>query len=285
MRTSPCPIAKTLIARLGAIVIALIASLIVSSAAEIPSSRPRIVGHRGLLHHAPENTLGNFHACLELRLGFEFDVRRSQDGHLVCVHDETLDRTTNGDGPVGARTLAELKKLDAGSKFDPAFSTERIPTIDEIFKLLAQYSRLDVLLAVDLKGEDLRIESDVVRLATKHHVLDRLLFIGRAISIPEVRQRLRAADRKTHVAALANNSSEFSSALREPNADWVYVRYFPSQAEVAQVDAVGKHIFIAGPLVAGLEKKNWMTAGALGIDAILTDYPLALREEFKVQGR
>lgn len=45
---------------------------------------PLVVAHRGLLQHAPENTLSNFHACLELRLGFEFDVQRTTDGQLVC---------------------------------------------------------------------------------------------------------------------------------------------------------------------------------------------------------
>ena len=57
--------------------------------------QPLIVARRGLLLHAPENTLANFRACLELRLGFEFDVERTKDGHLVCIHDGTVDRTTS----------------------------------------------------------------------------------------------------------------------------------------------------------------------------------------------
>ncbi len=76
---------------------------------------PYVVAHRGLLLDAPENTLANFSACLNLNLGFEVDVQRSQDGKLVCVHDSTVDRTTNGKGKVAEETLAELKKLDAGS--------------------------------------------------------------------------------------------------------------------------------------------------------------------------
>ena len=54
-----------------------------------------VVGHRGLLRESPENTLATFRDCLELRIGFELDVRRSRDGHLVCIHDDTLDRTTH----------------------------------------------------------------------------------------------------------------------------------------------------------------------------------------------
>lgn len=52
---------------------------------------PLIVAHRGLLNHAPENTLANFRACLELRIGFEFDVEKTKDGQLVCIHDGTVD--------------------------------------------------------------------------------------------------------------------------------------------------------------------------------------------------
>lgn len=97
-----------------------------SSAAE--PAKPLIVAHRGLLIHAPENTLANLRACLELRLGFEFDVERTKDGHVVCIHDGTLDRTTNGTGKVSEQTLEEIRQLDAGSWFDPSFAGEKVPS-------------------------------------------------------------------------------------------------------------------------------------------------------------
>src|SRR3569623_1559747 len=56
------------------------------------------VGHRGLIQHAPENTLAGFAACIGLKIGFELDVRRTRDGRLVCIHDATVARTTNGTG-------------------------------------------------------------------------------------------------------------------------------------------------------------------------------------------
>src|SRR5262249_30389187 len=139
---------------------------------------PRLVAHRGLFRHAPENTLAAFAACLELRLGFELDVRRSKDGVLVVLHDATLNRATSGMGEVGAPTLAELKKLDAGRWFDPAFAGARIPTLDEVFALLKARRHADTLVAIDLKIDDGKVEADVVRLARKHGVLSRLLVIG-----------------------------------------------------------------------------------------------------------
>ncbi|MCC6509479.1 MAG: glycerophosphodiester phosphodiesterase, partial [Pirellulaceae bacterium] len=75
------------------------------------AGEPLVVAHRGLLQHAPENTLANFRACLELRLGFEFDVARTKDGQLVCIHDDTVDRTTDGKGLVSQLTLAEIQRL------------------------------------------------------------------------------------------------------------------------------------------------------------------------------
>lgn len=133
---------------------------------------PLIVAHRGLLLHAPENTLANFRACLELRLGFKFDVDKTKDGHLVCSHDGTVERTTNGTGNVADLTLQEIRSLDAGGWFDSKFAGEKIPAIDEVLKLVAEYSEHTVLIAVDLKAEE--VEQDVVRLAEKHKVLYQL---------------------------------------------------------------------------------------------------------------
>ena len=234
-----------------------------------------IVAHRGLLRHAPENTLANFRACLELRLGFEFDVQRTRDGQLVCIHDETVDRTTNGIGTVSEMTLEQIRRLDAGKWFDPKFAGEKVPTVEEVLKLVAEYRQHDIVLAVDLKAEN--VEHDVVRLAEHHEVLDRLLFIGRTISDPRVRDRLKRASSKARTAALANDAGEFPTALAAPHADWVYLRYLPSPTQIEAVHHARKRSFLAGPTVAGNLPANWQQAVAVGIDAVLTDCPLELR--------
>jgi glycerophosphoryl diester phosphodiesterase len=221
--------------------------------AQDAAHRPLVVGHRGLVQAAPENTLAAFRACLALCVGFEFDVRRTSDGKLVCLHDDTLDRTTDSRGPLASLTLAELQKLDAGSRFDPVFRGERIPRIAEIFKLLADESRGDVLIAVDLKEAGNGLEERLVQLAKEHKVLDRLLFIGLTIDSAEVRSRLCAADPATHVARLAAAPDEVTSVLSDKNSNWVYVRFLPTPADMTRIHAVGKKVFIAGPLVAGNE--------------------------------
>src|SRR5262245_1868997 len=110
-----------------------------------------IVAHRGLAQETPENTLASFRACLDTRVGFEFDVRRTRDGHLVCLHDETLERTTDGRGKVADLTLDEVQRLDAGRWFSPDFAGERVPTITDVLGLVAADSRNHVTVAVDIK--------------------------------------------------------------------------------------------------------------------------------------
>ncbi len=238
-----------------------------------------VVGHRGLLKHAPENTLANFRACLELRLGFEFDVRRTKDGHLVCLHDATLDRTTDGSGTVADHTFDQVRELDAGRWFAPDFSGERVPTIDEVFALLAQYRDQSLLAAVDIKAADSQVEADLVGLARQHNVLDRLVFIGRTIDEAAVRHRLKAADSTARTARLAADASGIAAALADSECDWVYLRFIPEVKDVRRIQESGRRIFMAGPLVAGPEREKWRAAAIAGIDAILTDHPLDLRQE------
>lgn len=245
-----------------------------AAAASADPTQPLIVAHRGLLRHAPENTLANFRACLELRIGFEFDVERCKGGELVCIHDGTVDRTTNGTGQVAELTLGEIKELDAGSWFNAKFGGEKVPTVEEVLQLIAEYRQHDVLIAVDLKAEN--VEEEVVRLAEQLEVLHRLLFIGRTISEPEVRERIKRASAKAETATVANDPTEFNSAITAPNTDWVYFRFIPTKRQIEAVHVSQKRAFIAGPTVSGNMPENWRRATSAGIDAILTDYPLYL---------
>ncbi len=82
----------------------------------------------------------------------EIDARTTKDGVLVCLHDADLNRTTNGTGKVGEITLAELKKLDAGTKFSPKFAGERVPTLREV--VTAAKGKIGIMLDLKETGED-----------------------------------------------------------------------------------------------------------------------------------
>lgn len=248
------------------------------SAAEPALTQP--IAHRGLLLHSPENTLANFQACRQLRLGFEFDVRRSQDGTLICLHDDTVDRTTNGKGLAIEKTDGELAQLDAGSWFDPAFKDERIPSIEKVLHLISHYSD-DAIFTADLKGDDDKLEQDLVELAKRRTVTNKILFIGRAIDHPEVRARLRQADPECHVACLAQTSADLEKAILDRDSDWVYLRFVPDAAAIAKIRSANKRSIIAGAKVSGEETENWKLAAAAGVNLILTDHPLELRQALR----
>jgi glycerophosphoryl diester phosphodiesterase len=111
---------------------------------------PTIIGHRGVPHLAPENTMASFEAAVKNGAeGLETDVQMTRDGELVLIHDETLDRTTDGSGFVAAHTLKELKSLDAGSRFNPAFKGERIPTLREFLEYV---SGKGLLINIEIKS-------------------------------------------------------------------------------------------------------------------------------------
>jgi glycerophosphoryl diester phosphodiesterase len=98
-------------------------------------SRPIVIGHRGAAGYAPENTLVSFRKGFELGSEFvECDFHISADGAPVIIHDETLERTTDGKGGVREKTVAELRKLDAGAWFGPKFKGEKIPLLRELFE-------------------------------------------------------------------------------------------------------------------------------------------------------
>lgn len=102
-----------------------------------------IVCHKGANKVAPENTYAAAQQCIDWGAGtVEIDVWTSRDGELVLIHDDTVDRTTDGSGHVIAHTAAELARLDAGSWFSPAFAGERIPVLGEFLAWIRGRARL-----------------------------------------------------------------------------------------------------------------------------------------------
>jgi len=127
-----------------------------------------VVGHRGWPQKYPENTLPSFQGALDLGVGaIELDVHVTTDNHLAVIHDDTVDRTTDGKGPVRSKALAELKSLDAGRWFDERFRGVRIPTLDEVMDLVAG----KVPLAIEVKppGETLlRLNDQLIPLIRRY---------------------------------------------------------------------------------------------------------------------
>jgi glycerophosphoryl diester phosphodiesterase len=108
---------------------------------------PRLIGHRGAAGLAPENTLAAIRAGAAAGAPMvEFDAKLTADGHVILMHDDTLERTTDGVGPVAMHTLAQIRRLDAGRWFAPAFAGERVPTMAEALALV-----LELAIAVNIE--------------------------------------------------------------------------------------------------------------------------------------
>jgi glycerophosphoryl diester phosphodiesterase len=132
------------------------------------AQKPLIIGHRGASAEAPENTLAAFALALDQEAdGIELDVRLSADGHVVVIHDRTVDRTTNARGKVSQLSLAALKSLNAGAG-------QAIPTLDELFATFGPH----LLYNVEIKGHALgnqELEIAVADRIAAYHLENQVL--------------------------------------------------------------------------------------------------------------
>jgi glycerophosphoryl diester phosphodiesterase len=129
------------------------------------------IAHRGASSYAPENTFAAFD--LAIRMGarhIELDVEATRDGRIVVIHDDTVDRTTDGSGPVTDHTLEALQALDAGSWFGREFAGERIPLFDEV---LRRYKGR-VHLHTEIKGRSRYLSQRAADLIRQHGMVDQV---------------------------------------------------------------------------------------------------------------
>jgi glycerophosphoryl diester phosphodiesterase len=140
-----------------------------------PASRPVLIAHRGAAADAPENTIAAFELALEQGAdGLDLDVHLSADEHPVVIHDFTLERTTDGSGPVSALRVRELKRLDAGGWRDRRFEGQRVQTLQEVFERFRDRARF----WLELKGGAALypgLEERVVSTIEIYDVVDRVL--------------------------------------------------------------------------------------------------------------
>lgn len=240
------------------------------------AAQPIPIAHRGLLRHAPENTLPAFAACLELGMGFELDIRTTKDGHLVVLHDDNVKRTTNGQArSVRDMTLAELKKLDAGSWFDEAFAGERIPTLDETLSLVARRKRGRTIIALNVKHVTRDGEAKLVALVEKYKLLNDSFAFDQN---DEVSRRLKKLNLDFLIGQNVNRQS-IDTRLKEGLLDYFLLTAPPTVEEVSRLHSHGKQVLFnyAGSGEARRNSETWKRVAAAGIDGLLTDYPLECR--------
>jgi glycerophosphoryl diester phosphodiesterase len=166
--------------------------------------RPRVVAHRGFSGRAPENTLAACRLALEIEPDMiEVDLLLSSDGEVVALHYAELERTTNGSGLVSDSTLAELRRLDAGSWFSDEFTGEPIPTLAEILDLLRSRTLLNVEIKTQAVTDEAAggITDKVLQLVRDRRMAEQVIlssFDPRALS------QARQLDPQVRTASLFN---------------------------------------------------------------------------------
>jgi len=130
-----------------------------------------VIAHRGASSYAPENTLAAFDLAIEMGVShIELDVHPTRDGHVVVIHDDTVDRTTNGSGPVTSHSLAALTALDAGTWFDQRFAGQRIPTLAAVFERYRGRAHIHT----EIKGHSADLSRATVDLVRRHGMAEQV---------------------------------------------------------------------------------------------------------------
>ena len=164
---------------------------------------PLVIAHRGASADAPENTIAAFELGLEQGAdAIELDVHLSADGHPVVIHDFTLERTTNGSGPVRALRVRELKRLDAGGWRARRFRGQRIQTLQEVLERFRDRARFWIELKAGSRVYP-GIEERVVSMLEIYEVVDRTLvqsFDHDAVTL------IRSLSREVRVGALVEEA-------------------------------------------------------------------------------
>ncbi|NLN31462.1 MAG: glycerophosphodiester phosphodiesterase [Bacteroidales bacterium] len=135
-----------------------------------------LCAHRGAMATHPENTIPAFReAVIAGAHMLEFDVFLTRDNHMVVIHDDSVDRTTNGTGKVSDLTLEQIKSLDAGSWKSPEFAGTEIPTLDEVLAVMP----VNVWLNIHLKGEGSLPVMVAEKIASENRLHQAFLACGR----------------------------------------------------------------------------------------------------------
>jgi len=240
----------------------------------------QLIGHRGAAGEAPENTLAGFARARELGLtGFELDVCLSADGVLVVLHDDTVDRTTNGHGPASALTVAELRALDARAIFPDWPEPVGIPTLAEVLAGFPDFA----VYQLEIKHHEPRLYPEVCRQLAEAVEQNGLGERALAISFdPAALAALREVAPRIRRGLLTGRAEpadlETATALQ---CAWVSMNVPAASAEAARaVRARGMRVCTWTCNTA----EDLDTALAWEAEAVVTDVPTLLREWLKARG-
>jgi glycerophosphoryl diester phosphodiesterase len=241
-----------------------------------------VTAHRGFSGEYPENTLAAFRAAIAAGADMiELDVHLTRDNELVVIHDDTLERTTDGKGNVADKTLAELKRLDAGFKFNPRFAGERIPTLAEVLEVARGRIRVNIELK---KGKNFPYTMEdladrTLAAVEKEKMTDQVLFSS---FDPAAIDRIREIAPRLPIAVITQKPwatpEEAGGGKRYPTINSSFKNLTEKNVRLARAAGLQVHAWTVNA-PADMEKVI-----SLGVDGIITNHPDRLIEILRVRG-
>jgi glycerophosphoryl diester phosphodiesterase len=245
-----------------------------------PRPQPLIIAHRGSSTHAPENTLAAFTLASDQGAdAIELDVTLTRDGQVVVIHDDTLDRTTNGHGRVDQLPYAEVAQCDAGTKFAAKFAGERVPLLSQVFEAMGQR----VLINVEIKSTTVRstgLEACVVDLIRQCGLIERVIVSSfnplAVITIKHIEPRLACGLLYSPAEPIYLSRAWLAPLI--PNLDARHPQASTVTPDVVkQVHARGQKINVWTILTAA----EVQSLTAAGVDGLIGNDPVMMREALK----
>ncbi|HVW76472.1 MAG TPA: glycerophosphodiester phosphodiesterase family protein [Alloacidobacterium sp.] len=233
-----------------------------------------VIAHRGEHLQHPENTLPAFQAAIDAGADFfECDVRTTSDGKLVLMHDGSVDRTTNGTGKVSQLTFAQIRALDAGSKFSTAFAGTKVPTFDEALELA--HGKIGIY--VDTKQADPKLLIDTIY---RHHMEDHVVIYGNPSFLQDV-EKMQPALR---IMPEAENAGACESLVAQLHPQVIAYDAGDFKPEVIVcAKKAGAKIYV-DRLGEADNPATWQQALDMGADGIQTNKPAEVVEYLRSAG-
>lgn len=233
------------------------------------------IAHRGSSKGAPENTIAAIKLAEKEKADYiEIDVHLTKDGHVVAIHDKSVDRTTNGSGKVQDFTLEQLQQLDAGSWFSPNFKGAKVPSLKEVFQSISENTRL----IIELKYGDNKypgIEKKIVKMVKDFNLENRVILKSFDVKILNTFEEIEPSIPRLYVlfgswgGFTIDNFIRFHSMISIQNVSYYQVhKFFISQSLVDQVHREGKEIIAWGVTLNDREQMQ-----ELGVDILEVDDP------------
>ncbi|MFJ5769420.1 glycerophosphodiester phosphodiesterase [Psychrobacillus sp. NPDC093180] len=229
----------------------------------------KIYAHRGCSGTYPENTIAAFKAAASLPIdGVEFDVHMTKDGELVVIHDESIDRTSNGRGFIKDMTLKELQTFDYGAWFSTEFKEEKVPTLSEVLDVFkGTHHHINIELKSDVFPYE-GMEQKVIEILKQYRLEDRVVISSfNHEMIQQVKKLAPHIETAILFMEVMVDPQEYAEKV---GADALHA-FFPTALR-----KMGKEIIASGKQLRVFtvnEEAYAEVLQAVGVHAIFTDYP------------